>query len=119
MKVKTLCCPIFKPFHPPYAKLKSLSLHFFTFSKVSSLSQIKQINFCGTNCGLSSKTTKPKSSSMVTKHSKMLRQQSKIKCLKTFTLELDLSLISNKTPNLQSLICSEMDNASITNKRPL
>ena len=52
MKVKTLYCPIFKPFHPPYAKLKSLSLHFFTFSKVSSLSQIKQINFCGTNCGL-------------------------------------------------------------------
>ena len=47
MKGKTLSCPIFKPFHPQYAKLKSLSLHFFTFSKVSPLSPIKQINFCG------------------------------------------------------------------------
>ena len=35
-------CPIFKPFHPPYIKLKSLSLHFFLFYKVLPFSLTKQ-----------------------------------------------------------------------------
>ena len=40
MKDKNLSYPVFKPFHSPYAKLKSLSLHlthfkmFHTFSSV-------------------------------------------------------------------------------------
>ena len=38
---------------------------------------------------------------------------------KTFNLELNVSLISNKAPNLHSVICSEMNIASITNKRQL
>ena len=54
MKDKTLPYPIFSPFHPPYAKL--LSLHFFLFQKVSSLSLTKEINFCRTNYDLLSKT---------------------------------------------------------------
>ena len=40
---------VFRNNYPQYAKLKSLSLHFFLFQKVSSLSLCEQINFCGTN----------------------------------------------------------------------
>ena len=38
---------------------------------------------------------------------------------RTFNLEINVSLISNKAPNLHSVICSEMNTASITNKRLL
>ena len=38
---------------------------------------------------------------------------------KTFNLELYVSLISNNSHNLHSVICSEIDTASITNKRLL
>ena len=43
-------------FHTPNQNLYLLT--FFSFEKVSSLS-LKQVNFCGTNFNLSSKTTKP------------------------------------------------------------
>ena len=36
-----------------------------------------------------------------------------------FNLGLNLSLTSNKAPNLRSVICSERNAASITNKRLL
>ena len=36
-----------------------------------------------------------------------------------FNLELNVSLISNKAPNLHSVICFEMNTALITNKRLL
>ena len=39
--------------------------------------------------------------------------------LKTFNLKLNVSLISNKAPNLYSVICSEINTASNTNKRLL
>ena len=45
-------CPIFKPFHPPFIKLKSLSLHFFIFYKILPFSLTKQINYCGTSYSL-------------------------------------------------------------------
>ena len=48
--------------------------------------------------------------------SKMLSQHSKIIQLKTFNLELNLSLISNKAPNFHCVIRSEMNTASIKNK---
>ena len=35
---------------------------------------------------------------------------------KTFTLELHLSLICNEAPNMHSVICSEMNNASVVDK---
>ena len=38
-------------------KLKSLSLHFFSILKSFITLPIKQMTFCGVNCGCSSKTT--------------------------------------------------------------
>ena len=38
---------------------------------------------------------------------------------KTFNLELNISLISNKAANLRSAICSEVNTISITNKKLL
>ena len=43
-------------------------------------------------------------------------QHCKIIQLKTFNLELNVSLISNKAPNLYSVICAEMNAASVKNK---
>ena len=37
--------------------------------------------------------------------------------VKTLNVELHVPLISNKAPNLDSLICTEMNATSITNKR--
>ena len=37
----------------------------------------------------------------------------------SLNLELNVALISNKAPNLHSVICSETNTASITNKRLL
>ena len=36
--------------------------------------------------------------------------------LKIFNLELNVSLISNKAPNLHSVICSEINTGSVANK---
>ena len=54
-----------------------------------------------------------KSYSMVTKLSKLPGLNCKIKLVKTFNL-VNLSLISNKTPNLYSVICSEINAVSNT-----
>ena len=35
---------------------------------------------------------------------------------KIFTLELHLALICNEAPNMHSVICSEMNNASVADK---
>ena len=53
------------------------------------------------------------------KISKMLIKPALPNCVifLTFNLELNVSLISNKAPNLRSVICSEIKTASITNKR--
>ena len=48
---------------------------------------------------------------------KMLNQHWKIIPLKTFNLRLNLSLVSNKAPKLHSVICFEINTASITNNR--
>ena len=84
----------------------------------------KQINFCGTNYGSSSKTTWPicfsKSYSMVMKLSNELTKpvlQNHI--TRKIKLDLNVSLISSKAPTLHSVIFSEMNTASITNKRLL
>ena len=53
------------------------------------------------------------------KLSKMLSQHCEIIQLKTFDLELNLSLVSDKSPNLYFVTCSETNTASITNKRLL
>ena len=34
-------------------------------------------------------------------------------------MELNVSLISNKAPNVYSIICSEMNNASVTKRKPV
>ena len=86
---------------------------------------MKQINFCGTNHDLSIKTTKAKvkaklfcfskSYSIVKNFSKLLILNCKITWLQTSNLVLNLSLISNKDPNLYSVICFELDLVSIAN----
>ena len=48
MNYTNLPYPIFLTISPTICQIKSLSLHFFSFQKVSFLSFIKQINFCGT-----------------------------------------------------------------------
>ena len=55
---------------------------------------------------------------MVVKLSKTFKH-CQIVLLKTFNLELNVSLFSNKTPNLHFVICPEMNTASVTNKRLL
>ena len=52
-----LALPSFLTISPIICQIKYLSLHFFSFQKISFLSFAKQINFCGTNYRLSSKAT--------------------------------------------------------------
>ena len=88
----------------------------FPFLKHLSLS-LKQINPCGTHHYLSCKTTKPlyfsKSYSMVinfqTGKPKLQNHIAKNIWLRDLS-----SLISNKAPNLYSVICSEMNTVSVT-----
>ena len=79
---------------PTICQIKSLSLHFFSFQKYPFLLFTKQIKFCGTDYGLSS--------NLVTMFFKV----------KQYGYET----FENVTPILQSLICSDMNTDSVTNK---
>lgn len=104
---------------PPIAKWKeSLSSYVLPFYGNIFLYP-KQIHFRGINYGLSSKPLCFSKSYISVKFSKMFSQQHKIIKLRTCTLVLNLSRISNKAPNLYSLICSEMNTVLFTNIRLL
>ena len=101
---------------PRIVKWKSLSSCLFPFEKVLSLSN--NLQYYDTNYMAFKKsyevTLLSKSYRIALKFSKMLSLYCKTIELKTFNLDL-LSLISNNTPNLYSVICSKMNMIPITN----
>ena len=48
-----------------------------------------------------------------------LQNVNKSSTAKTFNMELNVSLISNKAPNVHPVICSEMNNAFVTKRKPV
>ena len=88
------------------------------YLRTSSHFQKLVLNFCGTNYDLSSKTTQPlllKSQYGFEIFQTVLSPNCKIIQPKAINLVINLSLISNKVPNLLSAVFSEINTVSNTN----
>lgn len=97
MKNKTLPYPIISHF-TQHISNQNLCLYIIPSLKSFIAFSLKEINFSGSSYGLSSKTNTPHHTA------------------KTSNLELNLSLLSKKASNLYTVICSKMNNASVTYK---